>query len=98
MVKRKNVLQKLTNFVNEFKGVFEFTEESELNESLFCRICRVNIVCVKKQHLEQHLKYSIHIKNTERKENNEKPITQQEFNEDLCRLFVSTNTPTRRLR
>ena len=98
MPKRKNISLKLSNFVNDFKGVFELTEDSELNETLFCRYCKVNIVCIKRQHLEQHLSYSMHIKNTETNENDKKAITQQEFNEDLCRLFVATNTPTYRLR
>ena len=97
MPKRKNILQKLSDFENEFKDTFKLTEESEMNETLFCSICKVNIFCSKKRYLEQHMKYSIHLKNIERTVNERPVVSQQEFNEDLCRLFVSTNTPLKRL-
>ena len=96
MPKIKVISIKLKSYVREFSPVFSLSEESEINETLFCNICKKNIKCNQKADIEKHINRVKH-KNSIKESNIDLKITQQKFNEDLCDLMVSLNIAIKKI-
>lgn len=92
MSKRKSLDQKLSDFVyrEEFKDNFEITEFSEIDETLFCRYCKKDLMA-KTSILKKHLDTICHKERASVLRN--ETLTQKDFNEDLGKLFIESNIP-----
>ena len=92
MVKITNISVKFNNYIKEYNNVFSITDSSFENETLFCNFCKKNINCSKKSNLKQHLDKVLHRESMINKNSNDFE-TQNDFNQELCDLFVSLNIP-----
>ena len=97
MTKRKCISDKIEELIIEFGDSFEKNGESEVNKTLFCRLCKVNISCKKVFNLTQHLSLPKHMKNMQECGESKGQYSQKEFNQDLSRLFIRNCYPTKTL-
>lgn len=78
-------------WVSFYSSVLSVVEDSD---KVFCKVCKILIVCKKKSHISQHLETNKHKLNASLilQENNK-----SEFIEDLCESFICANIPFHKL-
>ena len=68
-------------------------KDSESDQNyIYCSSCKKDIKCYQKSHIVQHINSVLH-KNSINDYKENRDITQNEFNSDLCDLLVSLNIP-----